>query len=75
MKFLFIELEGRKKYYVLLNLSFLNDSVAGNQNRIGNGYCDDENNNDECNFDGGDCCLDIVETYFCTICQCFEGEN
>ena len=47
--------------------------VAGNSSRIGNGYCDDENNNDECNFDGGDCCLDIVLTDYCTKCQCLEG--
>ena len=24
---------------------------------IGNGYCNDQTNNVECNFDGGDCCL------------------
>ena len=47
--------------------------VAGNSSRIGNGYCDDENNNDECNFDAGDCYLDIVLTDYCTICQCLEG--
>ena len=23
---------------------------------IGDGYCDDDNNNDACQFDGGDCC-------------------
>ena len=24
--------------------------------RIGDGFCDDELNTEECNFDGGDCC-------------------
>ena len=24
----------------------------------GDGYCDDENNVESCDFDGGDCCLD-----------------
>ena len=40
---------------------------------IGDGYCDDENNNAECNFDEGDCCN--IGGYvnwddFCTICKC-----
>ena len=24
---------------------------------VGDGYCDDGNNNPECNFDDGDCCI------------------
>ena len=44
--------------------------VAGNSSRIGNGYCDDENNNDECNFDGGDCCLTSPNTDYCSECTC-----
>ena len=27
---------------------------------VGDGFCDDETNNEDCNFDGGDCCLDFV---------------
>lgn len=23
---------------------------------MGNNYCDEENNNEDCNYDGGDCC-------------------
>ena len=30
---------------------------------VGNGYCDDNNNVQECNYDGGDCCLDIGNGY------------
>ena len=26
---------------------------------VGNGYCEDENNNPECEFDSGDCCGDL----------------
>jgi hypothetical protein len=41
---------------------------------IGDGYCDDEINIENCQFDDGDCCLDndeILLTY-CTICLCHE---
>merc|ERR1711894_550859 len=30
----------------------------------GDGYCDDENNNSECAWDGGDCCGSDVDTSF-----------
>ena len=39
----------------------------------GNGFCDDENNNVECNFDGGDCCLDEVDKHYCSECICHEN--
>ena len=39
----------------------------------GDTYCDDENNNEACFFDGGDCCGSNVNTQYCTLCQCLEG--
>jgi len=39
----------------------------------GDGYCDDENNNSECDWDGGDCCGSDVDTSFCTECACLEA--
>ena len=42
--------------------------------KIGTGYCDDENNNAGCGFDGGDCCGPNVKTAHCSECQCL-GEN
>ena len=36
------------------------------------GSCDDENNNEACFFDGGDCCGSNVDTNWCTVCQCLE---
>ena len=39
----------------------------------GDGYCDDENNNSECDWDGGDCCGLDVDTSFCTECACLES--
>ena len=42
------------------------------QSWIGDGWCDDENNNDGCNFDGGDCCGDNVNTQYCSECLCLN---
>merc|ERR1719219_1411108 len=38
----------------------------------GDGYCDDDNNNAGCQFDGGDCCGNHVEKDFCTECKCLQ---
>ena len=27
----------------------------------------------ECNYDGGDCCLDPVDTQYCSVCECIDG--
>ena len=40
---------------------------------IGDGYCDDINNNLDCTYDGGDCCGSNVNTQYCTECQCLEN--
>ena len=40
---------------------------------IGDGYCDDQNNNEGCHFDQGDCCGNNVTTTYCTQCICFEN--
>jgi len=37
-------------------------------NYFGDGYCDDENNTPQCNYDGGDCCLGNKN--YCTNCTC-----
>jgi len=36
-------------------------------------WCDDENNNAACNFDGGACCGPNVIKTFCKKCQCLQG--
>ena len=41
-------------------------------NYQGDNYCDDENNNANCEYDGGDCCGDNVDTSYCTQCQCLD---
>ena len=32
--------------------------------------CDDQNNNEECDWDGFDCCLENVIVDFCIKCLC-----
>ena len=50
---------------------FLNyEECSGRTALIGNGYCDDDNNNKECKYDGGDCCGYCISTAFCTSCEC-----
>jgi hypothetical protein len=41
----------------------------------GDGDCDDQNNTEECGYDGGDCCGDNVKTKYCTECQCLEVQQ
>ena len=49
-----------------------NSGGCSSPNWVGDGYCDDGNNNQECNYDGGDCCGSNVNTDYCNECQCFE---
>ena len=39
---------------------------------IGDGYCDDGNNNADCGYDGGDCCGFRINTDYCFECLCLE---
>ena len=39
----------------------------------GDGYCDDNNNVPECNYDGGDCCGSCINKQYCSTCACFTG--
>ena len=44
--------------------------ICPNYTSIGNGICNDENNNPICQYDGGDCCLPNVNITACTECHC-----
>ncbi len=39
------------------------------------GFCDDESNVPACQFDFGDCCLDVIKKDFCTECICKEDNS
>ena len=40
---------------------------------VGDGFCDDETNTAECNYDGGDCCGISVDTQYCSECTCHNS--
>ena len=40
---------------------------------IGDGYCHDQLNYSELNYDGGDCCLSNKNTTFCYNCSCLAN--
>jgi hypothetical protein len=57
---------------------FLNDCFAfelgclGDKTKVGNWICNDEFNNEACNFDGGDCCSVQSSYILCALCYCHE---
>ena len=40
---------------------------------IGNGFCNDETNKVDCNYDGGDCCGSCANTDYCLECVCYSA--
>ena len=58
-----------------INFNEFSGCYQSYQPLIGDGFCDDETNNVDCGFDGGDCCLDSVVTNFCSECECLEGSE
>ena len=53
-------------------MSFFYSSLGkgGEHEWMGDGFCDDINNNKFCNFDNGDCCGSNVKKHFCLNCTC-----
>ena len=52
------------------NHSFILDCV--HEEWIGDGYCNDETNNADCNYDDGDCCGSCVNKEYCSECSCLS---
>ena len=48
------------------------ESLGGNLGWIGDQICDDENNISDCQYDGGDCCMDPMDTSYCSVCECLQ---
>ena len=44
----------------------------GRPDWVGDGYCDDINNNRECYYDNGDCCGCDMQIQFCIDCTCHK---
>ena len=53
-------------------LHLYSTGCTSNPSWIEDGYCDDGTNNQECHFDGGDCCGYNINIHYCTECICFE---
>ena len=42
---------------------------------VGDGFCDDINNNEACSYDDGDCCGLSMKKNFCVQCICKGKSN
>ena len=54
------------------------DAIGGNEDWLGDAWCDDINNNETCGFDNGDCCYSKpAKSCACAspISTCFSKEN
>ena len=49
--------------------------AAGYHPLVGNGFCNDDTNIAECDYDGGDCCGYCVVTEHCEDCACLGNIN
>ena len=47
-----------------------NQGYGGIMYWVGDGFCDDINNNEACGYDNGDCCGLSMEKNFCVDCTC-----
>ena len=47
-----------------------NKGYGGIMYWVGDGFCDDINNNEACGYDNGDCCGLSMEKNFCVECTC-----
>ena len=54
------------------NYSHSSPGKCGSPQWKGDTYCDDDNNNEGCAYDGGDCCGANVKKNFCTECKCLD---
>ena len=65
----------RKNVYKLSyerNFNFFNDLGGGVLTWVNDGFCDDMNNIEACNYDDGDCCGTLANKKFCRNCQCLS---
>ena len=55
-----------------VNCCFPCPDTCGSPSYKDDQYCDDENNNCGCEWDGGDCCGINVNTKYCSACECLD---
>ena len=61
--------------YQSISAFIFTDNCNGQSSYIQDGYCDDENNNPGCNYDGGDCCGANVNKLYCSECLCIDPDG
>ena len=54
----------------IFNLTLFLVPGCDNVALVGNAFCNDETNNPDCNYDGGDCCVVNANTTACSECAC-----
>ena len=62
------------KIVTLPRLKFFSNTDCPYPSIVGDGYCNDEANNADCNYDSGDCCQLNVKTDNCSACICYHHE-
>ncbi len=55
---------------VKMSLSDLDGCPDDISHWVGDGMCDDDTNIEECQYDGGDCCLETQSWSYCNECIC-----
>ena len=64
------------QYYILSKLNIhCNKDYGGISYWVGDGFCDDINNNEACDYDDGDCCGLSMKKNFCVQCICKGKSN
>ena len=48
---------------------------SGSHPLVGNHFCNDETNNVNCSYDGGDCCSPSINYDYCSNCTCYFLES
>ena len=77
LKLLVQALFAKVRCNTLINIRFISSKLpiisvqaGGEDNWISDDSCDDVNNNQFCNYDGGDCCGANVIKQYCIDCYC-----
>ena len=58
-------LQNKKQHYFKI-------ADGGKSEWIGDGFCDDMNNQELCDYDYGDCCGAFKQIHFCMKCECIS---
>ena len=79
LKFFIQALFAKVRNNTLINIRFISSKLpiiaveaGGEESWISDDSCDDVNNNQFCNYDGGDCCGVNVIKQFCIDCDCLS---